>query len=428
MTPVRSFTASLSLRAFGDARFLRALAGVALASGAVGAIFTIVLQGVERLAFGFTTGTLAEAISHVPPLHRLAAVALGGMAVALAWYVLRTRGPRIPSVDEIGEGAKVSPLWMLADTTLQVVNVGLGASIGREGAPRQVGALAGALGAQRLGLDIDVRRVLVACGAGAGLAAIYNVPFGGACFAVEAVLGLRLMAQARTAAWGIAGSALACSWLATWIARGVVPDRPTYAPGADPADGALLLFALVAGPLLGAAGGVFGWLIDRARRHAATGAQILWRMPLAYFALALIAIPFPLVLGNGHAMAQNVLAITAPLGMVAALAIAKPIATLLTMLAGASGGRLTPSLATGAAAGVVLAALAEGHVSVAAGSAAIVGAAAFLAGATRAPLTAAVLALEFTGAMAPAPAIVTAVAGASAVTLAWQRRRRVPAA
>ena len=415
-----------SLRAFASPRYLIVLAFVALACGVLGAGFTVVIRGVERLAFGFTTGTLAEAITGVEPLHRFLAIAIGGVGVAVAWYGLRRFGPRIPSVDEIAQGARVAPLWMLADTVLQVINVGVGASIGREGAPRQAGALTGALGAERLGLPVDMRRVLVACGAGAGLAAIYNVPFGGAFFALEVVLGLGLVARARSAAVGIVGSTIACAWIATIIARVAVPDRPTYTLDHETWDATLLMFAALAGPPLGVAGYGFGSIVERARRHAAQGGQILWGMPIGYVLLGLLAIPFPLILGNGHAMAQNLFAATVPLGMVVALAIAKPVATLVTILTGATGGRLTPSLATGAAMGLVLAALTGGVLPILPASAAMLGAAAFLAGATRAPLAAGILAIEFTGGTSIWVAVAIVVGSAWAVTTAMERRRGTP--
>jgi CIC family chloride channel protein len=414
------------LRAFAGGRYLFVLACVAVACGALGAGFTFVLRGVERLAFGFTTGTLAEAISGVDALHRFLAVAIGGVFVAAAWYALRRIGPRIPSVDEIAQGATVRPLWMVADTILQVINVGVGASIGREGAPRQAGALTGALGAERLGLSVAMRRVVVACGAGAGLAAIYNVPFGGACFALEVVLGLGYVGRARSAAVGIVGSTLACAWIATIIARVAVADRPTYTLDQQTWVPALLLFALVVGPVLGAAGYGFGSLVERARGHAAQGGQLLWRMPLGYVLLGLLAIPFPLILGNGHAMAQNIFAATVPLGMAVALAIAKPVATLVTILAGATGGRLTPSLATGAAMGLVLAAITGSVVPILPATAATLGAAAFLAGATRAPLTAGILAIEFTGGTSIWMPVAIVVGSAWAVTAALELRRRGP--
>ena len=412
-----------SLRAFAGARYLIVLACVGLACGALGAGFTFVLRGVERLAFGFTTGTLAEAITQVDPLHRFLAVAIGGVGVAAAWYGLRRFGPRIPSVDEIAQGAKVSPLWMLVDTVLQVINVGVGASIGREGAPRQAGALTGAIGAEHLGLSVEMRRVLVACGAGAGLAAIYNVPFGGAVFALEVVLGLGLVGRARSAAVGIVGSTIACSWIATIIARVAVPDRPTYTLDHETWNATLLLFAVIAGPLIGAAGYGFGSIVERARRHAAQGEQLLWRMPLGYILLGLLAIPFPLILGNGHAMAQNIFAATVPLAMAVALAIAKPVATLVTILTGATGGRLTPSLATGAAMGLVLAAITGSVLPILPASAATLGAAAFLAGAIRAPLAAGILAIEFTGGTSIGVAVAIVAGSAWAVMAAMERDR-----
>lgn len=410
-----------SLRAFVGLRYLPALALVALACGALGAGFTFLLKAVERLAFGFSTGTLAEAVTQVEPLHRFLAVAFGGAGVAVAWYALRKLGPRIPGVDDIARGANVSPGWMLADTLLQVINVGVGASIGREGAPRQAGALTGSLLGQRL--SDDMRRVLVACGAGAGLAAIYNVPFGGACFALEVVLGLVIVARMRSAAVGIVLSAVACAWIATIVARVAVPDRPTYALENDTWNAWLLLFAAVIGPLLGMAGHAFGWIVERTRGRAAQGTQILWRMPVAYVLLGALAIPFPLILGNGHAMAQNIFAASVPLWMAVALVVAKPVATLLTIVAGATGGRLTPSLATGAAAGLVLAAPVADMLPILPASAAILGAAAFLAGAIRAPFTAAILAIEFTGAMYLYAPIAIAVAGAWATTVYVNRVR-----
>lgn len=385
-------------REVASPRFIAALLALAVLCGGLGAGYTLVLQGVERAAFGFSTGTFAEAITQVAPWHRFAAVFAGGCVVAVLWYGMRSRGPRIPSVADIAAGARVSPLWMLADTVLQVVNVALGASIGREGAPRQAGALAGAIGGDWLRLSPPAVRVLVACGAGAGLAALYNVPFGGALFAVEVVLGWRVLKQARRAALGIVVAALLCAWIATVAARVVVPDRPTYAVALERVDAGLLVFALVAGPLLAIAGHAFGALVSRAQRHAPRGRALLWRMPLSYLLLGLAAIPFPLVLGNGHAMAQNIFATGVPLAMVLCLALAKPLATLLTVLAGASGGRLTPSLATGAAVGYALALAVGNDAAVPAVAAATIGAAAFLGGAMRAPLAAGVLALEFTGA------------------------------
>ena len=72
---------------------------------------------------------------------------------------------------------------------LSIVIVGLGASLGREAAPKQLGAVVASILAGWTWLSPPERRLLAACGAGAGVAAVYNVPFGGALFALEVLLG-----------------------------------------------------------------------------------------------------------------------------------------------------------------------------------------------------------------------------------------------
>ena len=77
---------------------------------------------------------------------------------------------------------------MTIDAALQVLIVGSGASLGREGAPRQFAAALGDLGTSRWALTPRDREILLACAAGAGLAAVYSVPVGGALFATAIIL------------------------------------------------------------------------------------------------------------------------------------------------------------------------------------------------------------------------------------------------
>ena len=67
--------------------------------------------------------------------------------------------------------------------------VGMGVSLGREGAPKQAGAVIANAASDRGRLSDDARRLLVACGSGASLAAAYGVPLGGALFALEVLRG-----------------------------------------------------------------------------------------------------------------------------------------------------------------------------------------------------------------------------------------------
>src|SRR6266481_7041618 len=82
------------------------------------------------------------------------------------------------------------PFWVtLTHAILQIVTVGLGSPLGREVAPRELGAALTTKLSARANLTPEGTRIMIACGAGAGLAAVYNVPLGGALFTLEVLLG-----------------------------------------------------------------------------------------------------------------------------------------------------------------------------------------------------------------------------------------------
>ncbi len=395
-------------------RFVLAVLALGPVCGLGGAAFTTLLKFVEWQAFHLTTGTVAEAAVQAHTARRFLVVAAAGCLVALAWWALRKWGSHVPSVGESAEGHPSPVVWTIAETALQVVNVGVGASIGREGAPRQFGAMSADACARLLALSSGQRRVLVACGAGAGLASIYNVPVGGAFFAVECVIGVAALKAMRPAGvLVIALAAFASSYLATIVAWIVVPDRPIYpVPRWDPGL-SLPVFGLLGGPLFGAVGHGFSAAFEALAHRAPKGGKMLWMMPLCYFGLAGLAVPLPLVLGNGHALALAVFAGGVPLTTAAALILAKPLATFLTVGCGAAGGKLTPSLSTGAVLGAFLATAWITVWPLPISGAAVVGAGAVLAAATDAPMTAVVLMIEFTAAdVASWPALTIATLGA----------------
>jgi len=151
---------------------------------------------------------------------------------------------RIDITEAISEFAgRLPALRTLGSAVLSILVVAMGASLGREGAPKQVGAvLANAL-SDRAHLSDEQRRLLVACGAGAGMAAAYGVPLGGALFALEVlrgVLALRLILPALLASAIAAG----ISWLA-------LPNAPTYLIPAYSSSPSVVCWAIVAGPIAG---------------------------------------------------------------------------------------------------------------------------------------------------------------------------------
>lgn len=415
-------------------RFCAGLVMVSVFTGLVGMFFTWTVGVVQHLAFGPSPSEFADQIEAVPPWRIITGLLVGSILVATTWLFLRRRGPKIPSPGQVASGTDVGLGPMLADTTLQVVNVGFGASIGREAAPRQVGALVGSHLARYFNLSSPQRALLVASGAGAGLGALYNVPWAGAVFAFEIMIGWRqawkVFSRSRFHYEIVVAilAAVGSSWLATIVARPIIPDRPTYDYEGTGMSAALIVLALVLGPLMGLGGHYFGSLMDYCKRWFPTGKRILWQMPLIYLGLALLAIWCPYLMGNGHVMADRLFADSLPLTTVAFLAVMKPVATILTGMSGATGGRLTPSFATGAALGLLIAAGLGHWFTVPALPLALICASAFLSGNMYAPFVATFLGIEFVGAPVevwPLVAVSSLLAWAAVWSVDRRAKRRI---
>lgn len=380
-----------------------------IAAGGAGALVAALLQLVEGLAYPASDESFLIAVEQAPAWVRVVALGVAGVLGGVGWWALRRFGRPVVAIEDAVAGARMPAASTLGTVLLQIIVVGLGASIGRELAPRLLGALAAGRLAALAGISPRMRRILIAAGAGAGLAAVYNVPLGGALFALE----ILLVECSPAAVLATVGT----SAIATVVARVVVPPTALYPLPRLEVTWGWLLFALLAGPVLGLAGTGFDALTRRARRWRPRPRWQLLAMPAIFLLVGLLAAAEPSLLGNGRAMAQLVFGAGLPLALLLLLAALKALATAGTIYSGADGGTLTPSVsigaALGAAAGLPFVQLVPG-LSIA-GCAAI-GAAAFLAAAMQAPLTAAVLLLEFTGGDATAVLpVLIAVAGATLV-------------
>lgn len=350
-----------------------------------------IVHSIEHLVWGHEEGPFLDGLA-LPSTWWLPMVSVGaaGVIAAVGWYLLRRFGRRIASVEQGVAGAHM-PWWeTLVDTVLQVVSVGLGASIGKEVAPRELSAMAGSKVVRWFRLDERWRLVLVASAAGSGLAAVYNVPLGGALFAIEI-----LLAQFSV---GAAVVALSISAIATFVARPLVGDGSLYHVASVDVNASLVVAAVLIGPLMGWGASSFSAVTSRLAKRRPTGWKLLVVLPLVFAAVGVLGAFFPLVLGNGRALAGAGFDLSQPALLLVLLAVLKYVATAASLGAGAVGGTLQPSVAIGAALG---AAAAAGWAYVwpgADGTAlAIVAAAAFLATNMRAPFTAIALIVEFTG-------------------------------
>jgi H+/Cl- antiporter ClcA len=278
----------------------------------------------------------------------------------------------------------------LGSAVLSVIIVGMGASMGREGAPKQAGAVAANFFSDLGKLSDEQRRLLVACGAGAGMGAAYGVPLGGALFSLEVMRGMLALRYVLPA--------LIASMVATAVSWLALPDAPTYLIPAYSSSASSIVWALLVGPIAGVVSVSYVRAITWADRNKPSGWRRLMAPVLVLGALGVVSIWFPQLLGNGKDISQ--LAFTnqaAPVLLLVLLAL-RPLATVLCMRSGAPGGLFTPTLTVGAMLGAVL-----GHAwswlwpGVPPGLFAVLGAAAVLAATTQGPISTVVLMMELTG-------------------------------
>jgi H+/Cl- antiporter ClcA len=221
------------------------------------------------------------------------------------------------------------------------------------------------------------------------MAAVYNVPLGGALFALEVLLG--------TITLPLVLPALATTLIATATAWIVVPNEPTYHVPAYGVTASQIVWAALIGPIAGLAAVLWVRLIARASALRPSGRGRLWAPIGVFTALGAVSIAYPQLLGNGLDIVQLSLAGQLSVGLVAVLLVLKPLATAACLGSGSPGGLFTPTLAYGVLVGGLL-----GHAwallwpGPPTGSYALIGGAAVLAAAMQGPLAAIVLMIELT--------------------------------
>ncbi|MGY4711140.1 chloride channel protein [Mycolicibacterium sp. CBM1] len=335
-----------------EVQFGCAVLAIGLLAGLAGAATTVVLHAVEHLTYHYSFGTLLDGVTGSSPARRAVGPMVGGALAGLGWWLLRGRGRgRVPALtDAIEQPGPLPRLALSLDAGLQVLLVGTGASLGREGAPRQLAAALGDLGTWRWtsAMTPADRRMLLGCAAGAGLAAVYSVPLGGALFAIQVVL--------RSWSLRTVGTALITSSLAVAVAAPVTRlEVALHWPNPD-LSYLLTGLAVLLAPLALAVGTAFNRLMAYARAHAVADSWLLIpAIAAAGLAVGVCSHWWPELPGNG----KSVLTVSVGSGLTLASALVilllKPLLTALFLRAGAVGGMLTPGLATGAALGSAVA-------------------------------------------------------------------------
>jgi CIC family chloride channel protein len=320
-----------------------------------------------------------------------------------AWYLVkRARLPQGQNVPDVQvavakRNGVIRIMPVVVRTIASAFTLGSGGSAGSEGPVAVLGAATGSILGRRLRFEARHLKILVGCGAAAGIAGAFNAPFAGAFFALEEVLG--------SFSVGAFSPVVIASVVGALTVRPFLGGHPIFGSGVVRTDTHPLASVMLY-PLLGIACGLVSAWYSRAYlwctspdRERMQGPAWMWPL-LAGGAVGLIGLASRgLLIGDGH------LAIPAPIfGGIAwyallAICAAKIVATVVTLGFGGSGGVFTPTLFIGAALGGGLGVLGRavfpGQI-VDAHAWALVGMGGMVAGATRAPLTAIFIVFEMT--------------------------------
>jgi len=374
----------------------------AIVAGVLGALatelFRLALHVVDAALLGQENGMGLVALARsLPPWARIVTPACGGLIAGLLLVLARRATVQKATSDYmeaivLGDG-RIPVAQTLARSVSSLASIASGGSIGREGSMVQLSALCTSLLGRFFKFPIERLRLLVACGAAAGLTAAYNAPIAGAFFVAEIVLGSIAMESV--------GPIIVAAVVANIVMRGLPGYQPVYEMPffPDVAGPEVLLFALL-GVLLGASAALFLRGLSASRTvFGKLPIALPWRLALGGLVVGIVSVPMPEVWGNGYSVVNSVLHVAWPWKLMVAVLAAKALATLATAGSGAVGGVFTPALFFGCLIGALFGTAAQALWPGATAEPfayAIVGMGAFLAGATQAPLMAILMIFEMT--------------------------------
>ncbi|NYT63217.1 ClcB-like voltage-gated chloride channel protein [Alcaligenaceae bacterium] len=378
---------------------LPAMLGWAVLVGVLGAFATIAFHEGMRLVQQLVTGhsgSIVGVTKALPWYGRLLFPAAGGLVAGLLlWAASKFKTSANSDYMEavaIGDG-RLSIGQGLLRSLSSLCSVASGGSLGREGAMVHLASLSASAIGRFTYFGTGRLRLLVACGAAAGVASAYGAPIAGALFVAEIVLGTMAMQSF--------GPLIIAAASANIVMRMTGHYQTTYAmvnmpelPGIE-----VLPFVLL-GVLSGLTAPLFLKLLSLFKREfKRTGLPLPARLALGGFLLGLVLIIMPEVAGNGYSVVHSLLHTSWTWYAVILILLFKVLATALTVGSGAVGGVFTPALFVGAAFGTLFGQIlgylwpgmtAETYMYT------LVGMGSFLGAATSAPLMAILMIFEMT--------------------------------
>jgi H+/Cl- antiporter ClcA len=327
----------------------------------------------------------------------------------------KIRGHGIPEAIEAilyGE-SRLSPKVAILKPISSAISIGSGGPFGAEGPIIMTGGALGSLFAQQFQLSAAERKTLLVSGAAGGMTAIFGTPVAAVLLAVEVLL---FEWKPRSLVPVVTAALVAMAWRPLLIGSG-----PMFAFDPGPIGKLSLIGPLVV--LIGVVVGLEATLLSKILYRIE---DLFHRLPVHWMwwpAIGAVVVGAgglidAHVLGAGYADIQALLNGSLAVKVIIALAVVKAMVWLVALGSGTSGGVLAPLLILGGALASLCGLLLPGSH----GFWALIGMAAIMSGAMRAPLTGALFAVELTGRFETLPLTLAAAAAAYAVSVLLMQR------
>jgi len=373
--------------------FLAIFIGIVGGLGAV--LFRLLIRGANFVLFDLLFTQIKQLIGAwmLPVIP-----AIGGLIVGMIVYYFarEAKGHGVPEVMDAvaNQGGIIRPRVVFVKMLASAVCIGSGGSVGREGPIVQIGSAFGSTVGQFFKMSTERIKILLGCGAAAGIAATFNAPIAGTLFSLEVILGdFSIKTFSPIILSSVIGTAVSWKFLG---------NSPAFIiPGYQLASNWEFLLYLVLGIIIGfiAIGytRLIYWSEDLFEKIKKVPEYVLPMIGGIF--LGIIALKFPEVMGNGYPAIEQSLVGKEPLIMLFLLLLAKPIATSFTLGSGGSGGIFAPSLFIGAMVGGCFGIIANfllPGITAPYGAYSLVAMGALVAAATHGPLTGIIILFELT--------------------------------
>jgi CIC family chloride channel protein len=368
---------------------------VGLASGVVSALFMLALERANQIRGALIDWAHSQGIVGFLVLALACAVAAAAASLLVRRFSPNAAGSGIPHVEAVLNSQLPQAPFRILPIKFAggVLAIGAGLALGREGPSVQMSATIGHLVGKVFRRDWPDCRVLLAAGAGAGLATAFNAPLAGGIFVLEELVR-RFELRVSIAALGASATAIS-------VSRIMLGDAPDFhLPALVPASAAVRPLFFVFGGFAGLAAVLYNVLLRHTLTmfdNAALPAEA--RAGLVGAAVGMLAWFVPDLVGGGDAITQRALLGADALAMLPLVFLFRLGLGAISYAAGTPGGLFAPMLVLGAELGLFFGQVCElafPGLHIQPEGFAVVGMAAFFTGVVRAPLTGIVLVTEMT--------------------------------